>query len=138
MPGLNRRSGSNPGHSFIHGNLLGLLLPMVNKPQVLRPCGSVNGQINFSKQSLTRRLLISNQAFYTESNQYRRSYFIAKKSNMLLPPVFKSKVAPVSSRQGTTKPAAELTVNDVLVTIFKGAHPTMVSELVKIVVRYAH
>lgn len=53
-------------------------------------------------------------------------------------PVFKSKVSPGSSYQGNTKPAAELTVNDVRVTIFKGAHPNMVSELVKIVVRYAH
>ena len=53
-------------------------------------------------------------------------------------PVFKSKVYPGSSHQGTTKLAAELTVNNVCVTIFKGAHPNMVSELVKIVVRYAH
>ena len=53
-------------------------------------------------------------------------------------PVFKSKGSPDSLRQGTAKPVAEVTVNGVQVTVFKGAHPNLVSELVKVVVRYAH
>ena len=61
-----------------------------------------------------------------------------EETQQAIAPVFKSMVNPGSSHQITPRPAAKLTINNIQVTIFQGAHPNLVSELVKVVVRYAH
>lgn len=56
----------------------------------------------------------------------------------IITPVFKSKQASNASHQFVPKPAAKLTVNDIEMTIFKGAHSSLATELAKVIIRYAH
>lgn len=56
----------------------------------------------------------------------------------IITPVFKSKQTPSAAHQFVPKPAAKLTANDIEMTIFKGAHSSLATELAKVIIRYAH
>lgn len=56
----------------------------------------------------------------------------------IITPVFTSKQSASTAHSFVPKPAAKLTVNDIEMTIFKGAHSSLATELAKVIIRYAH
>lgn len=56
----------------------------------------------------------------------------------IIAPVFKNKPASVNKPAFSPHPAAKMTIENVQLTIFKGANSNLAAEIVKAVVRYAH
>lgn len=56
----------------------------------------------------------------------------------IITPVFKSRQTSTTMHSFIPKPAAKLTVNDIEMTIFKGTHSSLATELAKVIIRYAH
>lgn len=56
----------------------------------------------------------------------------------IITPVFKSKDTFNKSKRMASRPAVKMEVNDIRLTAFRGANPNLVSEIAKVIVRYAH
>ncbi|MBD8046165.1 hypothetical protein LMB76_10000 [Limosilactobacillus reuteri] len=56
----------------------------------------------------------------------------------VIAPVFKNKPAAVNKPAFSPHPAAKMTIENVQLTIFKGANSSLAAEIVKTVMHYAH
>lgn len=61
-----------------------------------------------------------------------------EEQNEIITPVFKSKPSNLKKHGFTARPAVKVQVNDVELTIYKGASLTLATDIAKVVVRYAH
>ena len=55
----------------------------------------------------------------------------------IITPVFKSKPSNFKKHAFTARPAVKVQVNDVELTIFKGANSNLATDITKVVIRYA-
>lgn len=55
----------------------------------------------------------------------------------IITPVFKSKDSKVNHHSVMARPVAKLAVENIQLTVFKGANPSLISDLAKVIVRYA-
>lgn len=56
----------------------------------------------------------------------------------IVAPSFKTKDAPVDKATFVPRPAIKMKIENIQLTVFKGANPSLTAEIVKAVVRYAH
>lgn len=56
----------------------------------------------------------------------------------IITPVFKTKSTLNKGKNMTSRPAVRMEVNDIRLTAFRGANPNLVSEIAKVIIRYAH
>lgn len=61
-----------------------------------------------------------------------------EKQSEVITPVFKSKRPLNKSKYMTSRPAVKMEINDIKLTAFRGANPNLVSEIAKVIIRYAH
>lgn len=64
--------------------------------------------------------------------------FSMEEKHDVIAPVFKNKPAAVNKPAFSPHPAAKMTIENIQLTIFKGANSNLAAEIVKTVVRYAH
>lgn len=55
----------------------------------------------------------------------------------IITPVFKSKSSNFNKHAFVARPAVKVQVNDVELTVFKGANSTLATDIAKVVIRYA-
>lgn len=53
-------------------------------------------------------------------------------------PVFKTKSEPAIKSKFSPRPVVKMKIENVQLTFFKGANPSLAAEVAKVVVRYAH
>ncbi|MBB1080300.1 hypothetical protein H5S09_02370 [Limosilactobacillus sp. STM2_1] len=56
----------------------------------------------------------------------------------VIAPVFKNKSPLNKGKYMASRPAVRMEVNDIRLTAFRGANPSLVSEIAKVIIRYAH
>lgn len=56
----------------------------------------------------------------------------------IVAPVFKTKDTPINKPVFISRPAVTMTLENIQLTVFKGANPSLAAEITKAVVRYAH
>ena len=56
----------------------------------------------------------------------------------IVTPVFETKEAPANKSAFIPRPAVTMKLENIQLTIFKGANPSLAAEIAKVVVRYAH
>ncbi|WP_235803786.1 hypothetical protein, partial [Limosilactobacillus panis] len=91
-----------------------------------------------SKQSITTRLGMVSRSSYTENIKFSTGGFFMEETHDIVTPVFKTKSEPVSKPKFSPRPAVKMKVDNVQLTFFKGASPSLAAEISKVVVRYAH
>ena len=58
--------------------------------------------------------------------------------NDIVAPIFKTKSSIVNKEEFIPRPATKLQVDNIELTIFKGANPSLATDIAKVVIRYAH
>lgn len=56
----------------------------------------------------------------------------------IVAPIFKTKNSVVNKEEFIPRPAAKLQADNIELTIFKGANPSLATDIAKVVIRYAH
>ena len=56
----------------------------------------------------------------------------------IVSPIFKPKTSVVNKDEFIPRPAAKLQVDNIELTIFKGANLSLATDIAKVVIRYAH
>ncbi|WP_231120112.1 hypothetical protein, partial [Limosilactobacillus reuteri] len=92
---------------------------------------------NIGKQSVSTRLAIKNLVSYTKSNLSIGVFSVEGKNNIVVP-IFKTKNSLINKEEFIPRPAAKLQVENIELTIFKRANPSLATDIAKVVIRYAH
>ena len=58
--------------------------------------------------------------------------------NDIVAPIFKTKNSVVNKEEFIPRPVAKLQADNIELTIFKGANPSLATDIAKVVIRYAH
>ncbi|MBU5983581.1 hypothetical protein [Limosilactobacillus reuteri] len=56
----------------------------------------------------------------------------------IVAPIFKTKNSVVNKEEFIPRPAAKLQADNIELMIFKGANPSLATDIAKVVIRYAH
>ena len=89
------------------------------------------------KQSVSTRLAIKNLVSYTKSN-LSIGGFSREGKHDIVAPIFKTKNSVVNKEEFIPRPVAKLQADNIELTIFKGANPSLATDIAKVVIRYAH